>query len=253
MPTTQIANPAQVEILDSYYPRRDDVGLAWSRAVSSRLFLPKTRGFWPFSLTNGDDDLLDAAGNSQTAANTGAVGLDLYGIAPHGLFSGANHFVISSAKPNTITGALTMACFFYTENLGAEQGLMSKWGAAGNRSYRLYVTSGNVITFSVSSNGTAITSVASTVTPTAGPWYCVIGEYIPFTRLTIWVNGVKTQNTTSIPAAIFDSTANLFLGNTNGSFLTGGMTLASLHASAINSALAMLIFDYARPLFAISV
>jgi len=250
--TVQINNPAQLDLISSQFPRRDDTGLAWSRAISSRLFFPKTRGFWPFSLVSGDNDLLDATGNAGTGANTGAVGFDLYGVSPYGVFSGSNHFVVTSGKPNKITGALTMACVAYMENLGVEQGFMSKWGSAGNRSYRMRITASNGFIFEVSSDGTAVTSVTSTVTPSAGPWYFLLAEYNPSTSLTIWVNGTKTQNTTSIPASIFDSTVDLLLGNTNGSFLAGGMSLASLHASTINSGIALLALDFIRPLFAIA-
>lgn len=251
MSTIQVYNPQKTTLESGIFQARDDPGFAWSRAISSRLMLPKTRGFWPFSVVNATDDLIDLTGNAQLAVNTSVVSLALYGVTSYGHFDGTSHFAITSAALNKITGGLTVICFARLDALSTEQGFISKWGAAGSRSYRLYMTSGNVITFEVSSNGTLITSVPSTIIPVVGAWYCLIGEYNPSTSLSIWVNGTKAQNVASIPAAIFDSTSNLFLGNTNGSFLTGDLSLASLHASTINSGIALLTFDYNRPLFAI--
>lgn len=251
MPTVQIQNPAKTDLDATHFPRRNEAGLAWSRAISSRLFLPKTRGFWPISLTNENDDLLDASGNNQTAVNTSAVPLALYGVTPYAQLTGSDYFSVASAAPNKITGALTLVCFARFNDLSVENGLISKWGAAGNRSYRLYVTSTGLITFEVSSNGTLITAVDSDLEPDEETWYSIIGQYDPGESLTLWVNRTVNQNVAAIPASIFDSTAALLLGNTNGSILDGDLALPSLHAAPINSGIQMLVLDYNRPLFSI--
>lgn len=250
--STQVQNSGKTDIEATHFQKRGDVGLAFSRAISTRLFIPKTRGFWPISLINENDDLRDMSGNGQTATNTGAVTLGLFGITPIAQFSGSNHFSITSAAVNKITGALTVICFFRLNALGAEQGLISKWGAAGNRSYRLLISSLNAILFQVSSNGTLTTTATSTLTPVVDTWYFALGEYNPSTSLTLVVNGTTDINTTSIPASIFDSTAALLLGSTNGSLLDGDLALPSLHASVFNSAHRMIARDYARPLFGIT-
>ena len=151
-------------------------------------------------------------------------------------FDGASDYTTSADSASlSVTGTLTIEAWVKPQKTGSEQTIIGKWDettANDDRSYRLYITSGNKFAFSVSSNGTAAgvtTITGSTTTVAVNTWYHVAGVYNPTgTTLDLYVNGTSDNTqVTSGPASIDNNASLLYLGakeNTSGSadtFFTG--------------------------------
>jgi hypothetical protein len=105
----------------------------------------------------------------------------------------------------------------------------------------------------VSIDGTAQTIVTSTGALTIGAWSFCVMRFTPSTELAVFLNGVKTVNTTSIPATIFVSTAAFEIGASYGAanFADAGVSLCFLCANALPDAVIDGIFKRGRGLFGV--
>jgi len=99
--------------------------------------------------------------------------------------------------------------------------ILAKWDyiTGGNLSWVLYYDYTNSrFAFTVSSDGSDTDTVRDTNVPATGTWYFVAGFFQPSTRLRILVAPASaatltaTDNTTGIPAAIYDSSSPFALG-----------------------------------------
>lgn len=129
----------------------------------------------------------------------------------------------------SVTGALTIqAAFKFTGTTADSQGLITKYGSAGNRTFSIERASAagsgvgsdeNKIIFTVSGNGTTLVSVKSATQLVNNTWYCTVFTYVPSTSITIYLDAgcdalpvQDATNTSSIPASLYDSTAGVYLG-----------------------------------------
>jgi hypothetical protein len=115
-----------------------------------------------------------------------------------------------------ITGDLTFGTWVYfdAESTNVETGIMGKWATAGNqRSYILYKSASNKITFSISDDGTTVYTVNDLgENYITGQWFFVVCKFISSTELAILVNGKWYRNAVGIPASIYISTPDFYVG-----------------------------------------
>jgi hypothetical protein len=237
----QRENREQVDLLKTYFYERNEPNVAWFHAMSMYRTLLGLRGFWPMTVANitpvyqdyGEFDLdLSVTGEGNDPL------LALHDLAPyvvfdveesHNLFRadeaaldivGTEGFIHDTYKGLTIG----LWCWF-TDATNLE-GLMSKWSASLQQSYRLYKLANDKLQFDISSTGANTFSVTSTNAVAAGEWLYVVGRYDPSTELAIFVGDdnvlTKDTNVTSIPASVWSGTANLTFGLTNASDYHGG-------------------------------
>ena len=92
--------------------------------------------------------------------------------------------------------------------------LFARFGASGNRSFRVITDSSGAPRFQISTTGSDTWSSSVCTTLLDGDdWYHLAVVYNPNTYVHIYVNGVREVNdTSSIPASIYDSTADVFAG-----------------------------------------
>ncbi len=132
-------------------------------------------------------------------------------------FDGANdHISVSDNADLDITDELTLESWVSLNTLppDADEGIVAKYlGAGDQRSYSLEVnTSGNVV-FNISDDGTDVTSLTSATVLATDQMTQVSAVYNPGTSMSIYINGVlDATSSTSIPASIFTSTADLWIG-----------------------------------------
>ncbi len=198
------------------------------------------RGYWRMGQTAGIA-AADATGNPNlqgiyVALGTGAGpgNLAQAGPRPAGGFPGlaadnrAVHLNGSTSYVNVadstdldITGALTMEAWIKLDSIpSGNAGIVGKYLGSGNqRSFLLYVNgqgAGNgELGMVISPDGT-FTSAANLVDNlvlATGQWVYVVGTYQPSQAMRLYINGVLVeQRTSGVPAAIFASSADLWMG-----------------------------------------
>ncbi len=200
--------------------------------------------WWNFE-ANGND----SSGNSRTLSNADLALSYTTGLVGNAADSTAgNRYYLFRSDEAWMTpgGAFSIGAWvkFSDGQSGAVQGIIGQFGGAGNRAYYMRATSVGSIGFVVSSDGTATTSVASSVTATNGAtgWYFVVGVFVPSTSLTIYVgtgSSITTDtNTTSIPAGIHPSSSVFNVGtseNTSANTLIGQTDSAFFYSKALTA------------------
>lgn len=215
------------------------------------LLLPNLRAFWPFSSADDINNvLLDISGQSRSLTPNGGVTRGITaGFIPYGDFDAVDDYYSRLDEPELdFSSALTVGFHGYVNAGGGTYTFIGKYGAVGNRSWRIYhdptIGTTGGIRFEVSGDGTALVSVASAGI-TEAKWHHVVGMYDGGNSLSLLVDGILTTNTTAIPATLFDSSAALELGRSNATdYLDGNMTLVWLASSAYSEALATAIYNH---------
>jgi len=183
-------------------------------------------GIWPFGPLGALGELIDVSGNGLHLSRLSSItvtrgrsftygdfdGVDeAYNRADEDLFDiiGGENFITSTSR------GLTIGCIFWADTTGASQGLIGKWGAAGQRSYLLNIAAAGTVTMNISGDGTVGYNAASTAIST-GAFHLAIGRFSPSTYVRLFLDGTEYENTTSIPASIFNSTAEFAIGRQAG-------------------------------------
>ena len=151
---------------------------------------------------------------------------------------------------------LTVGGWSWFDNLTRTEGLLSKWNDSGvnQRSYLLLKdTATDRLRFLVSTDGTAVVNVTSSVVPTASKWHFTVGRFDPSAELAVYVNGVWTVNTTGIPASIFASTADFHIGRYDGTpdYLDGRQSISFLCAAYLSDDAVGALFQQSRALYGV--
>lgn len=232
--------------------------------ISPFLSLPGLVGFWPMSsVQRSTGNAYDLSGQARTLTYKGNPAYKIFGgFAPYIDFDGTGDYLSRADETDLdILGTetiftngspgLTLGGWFYFDRTGTLEYLISKRAAAGQISYYLSKTAGNVISLTVSSNGTAETSATTTATITTGTWYYLTGQYAPGVGIYIKINMAGVANTTSIPASIFNSTAPLQISGYNGAnnLLQGNAALCFLCANVLPDAVLSSVFQQTRAAF----
>jgi len=172
------------------------------------------------------EDTTGSAGETPSAAS----GALRYAGSKAGLvFDGVNDYgQVGDSTSLSVTKSVTVEAWVKTYATGTEQTILGKWDETSgteDRSYRIWITSGNRFAFSVSSGGTAgtISTITGTTTTVASnTWYHVAGVYDSYNQtLDLYVNGASDATQTSgAPASVDDNGSSLYLGgkeNSSGS------------------------------------
>lgn len=153
-------------------------------------------------------------------------------------------FQVADNAALSIVGNLSISCWvsFTTSTQGH---IVTKFGGAGNRSFRLWTTGTTNIQFGVSSDGTALNNVSWTVALSTGTFYHLVLIYTASTHLAeLYLNGISqgTQDVTS--TSIFDSTAALGVGIDGGTdSLNGKIDEVGLWSKALTSSEAIALYN----------
>jgi hypothetical protein len=239
-----------------------------SDLISPFLDLPGLVGFWPMSSVQGSTgNAYDLSGQGRTLTYNGNPTYNIYNnLVPYIDLDGTGDFLsradeagldISGTETIYASGVrgLTMGGYFWAVAAGAAQGLISKWNGAGNqRSYLVDIQGDGSAAVFVSVDGSAITSASSgAASVSAAAFHFVVGRFTPSSELAIFLDGVKTTNTTSIPASIHSGTSALQVGafNAGMSLLTGRASHCFLCANALPDATVGSLFQRTRGAFGV--
>lgn len=198
--------------------------------------LPGLRGLWYPNSVDNTGALYDQSGQGRTLTYNGNPTLGIHNsFIPYWDEDGTGDWHSRADEAGldilgtetTIVAAsrgLTMGGWFWFDVADANATLMGKSQATGNqRSYLMGLDASSFPIFGVSSLGTAFTLVTGGAAPATGAWQFWVGRFDPSDELALWVNGTKIVNTTSIPAAIFGSSAAFGVaGRDGGAFLLNG-------------------------------
>ena len=116
-----------------------------------------------------------------------------------------------------ITGDMSISMWWKYET-DIDAGLISKFGASGNRSWRIYKDSvGDTIIFSVTDDGTTMNDVTWAHAASNATWYHYVLTYTASTHLAeLWIDGVSQTAKDVIDTSIFNSTSALYIGADEG-------------------------------------
>lgn len=231
------------------------------------LSLPGLVGFWPMSGVDvSSGDAYDISGQGRRLTYNGNPTYNIYNnlIAYIDLDGTGDYLSRVDESDLDITGTeahnatairgLTMGGWFWSDITSTDQNLIGKWNATGNlRAYTLNLTADNSIAGHVSTNGTTQTTVSSTAAIAAGEWFWAAMRFTPSAELANWSNDTKTINTTSIPASIFNSSAELQIGarDAGTTLLNGRASLCFLCANALPDTLIDYLFQETRGCFSV--
>lgn len=164
------------------------------------------KGVWHLPESSGTR--LDSTSNNNDLSDTGSVP------GATGKINGANDFESSSTQYLNIadasqtgldpTGNLTIEGWINAETASVTQVIAAKDGSAGNQGYVLRYSSSNRLTFIVSNDGTASTTLnGTTTTLTSGTWYYAVGVY-DGTDIKLYLNGAA-DGSTGYTSGIFNN------------------------------------------------
>lgn len=230
------------------------------------LGLPGLRGLWYPGSQDQTGAIYDQSGQGRTLTYNGNPTLAAYNdLVPYEDYDGTGGDYHSRADEaglditgteTTIASALrglTLGGWFYpTSLLSGSRGLIGKYAAA-NHSYLLHTSGGGTgWSFLVSTDGTNDVSVTHATAPTTGAWHFVVARFTPSAELSLYVDGVETVNTSSIPASIYSGNGALnIMGFNAGNVSQGYCALAFLAAAAWPDELVNMLWQRSRPLFSV--
>ncbi len=219
-------------------------------------------GFWP--MNSIDASLVyDQSGQSRSLTKNGTpLTYELPSMTSYIDLNGTTQYLSRADEASLdITGALTIGGWFYFDALGtaAFEAVIGKFNdnAVNERSYLLYLNNvGGTVVFVISTNGSLGAGSSNDVATGAlaiSNWYFIVGRYTPSTELAVFVNGVKTVNTTAIVASAFNSNAQFEIGRRNkaNTFMNGRASLCFLSMKALPDADIARLFNNSRTLFGV--
>lgn len=121
----------------------------------------------------------------------------------------------STAPYLHLPGAFTVQAAIYPISFtSVEAGIVTKWLTVGNqRAFNVLITSTGVCKTGFSSNGTVILQNLSTSSVPLNAWTLITFIYVPSTSISVYFGNVLAINrTSSVPAAMFNSSALLRIG-----------------------------------------
>jgi hypothetical protein len=251
---TSPRNDALINNLSGDFQKRYEPNFAFCNAVSMYQLLPSLRGFWPVSSVNESGSVFDISGQGRTLTNS-SVTFAYGALAPYAAFNGAAYLCRADEAGTSITGGLTLGCWVYFTNAAsAAEDCITKSNPTGNQlSYVLRRNATGNAEFYVSGDGAAQIFIDSAVTMAAATWYFIAATYIPSTVISVWINDSQAANAVSVPAAIYNSTAQFLIGARDGpaNYVTGRIALPFLCATYFSSTIVNTIFEQTRALFGV--
>jgi len=266
MSIKQNANPELVEILTPEFQRRNEPNFAFPPIASSLMGMGGMRGLWMASGFDSAGNMTDFSGlGHHMTINGDPVYNQIAPIAQHVTLDGTgDYFYLADHADFDITGTesfvagtrqgLTIGGWFrFDSALGAIEYMVSKWNTAtNNRSYTLRRTATGTVQFSVSNDGTAVTSVETVGIPPINTWFFAAGRFSNSENLIeVWYNLEAVE--TAFANTIHSGSARVTLGATSGgsSLLTGRISAAFICAMRNKRAVIFSLYQNPRPVFEI--
>lgn len=230
-------------------------------AVTAFLSLPGLRGFWPLNLFSHSGATYDLGVFSQDLTYNGN---GTYGYtSPYTYFNfdgTGDYFNRADNVYLDITGTetyvasarrgLMMGGWFNFDDVSRTEDLMGKRSGGGDFSYYLR----NIASFPkffISNDGTTTTTVTSTVSLTNDTWYFIWCGYDPSSVMDIFIDNVRTRQTTSIPASIYNGAGDFRIGARNGGNnpFDGQALFCALCCTYPSSDIPLALFEKTRGIF----
>jgi hypothetical protein len=223
--------------------------------LGSILLSPGLRGFWPISSSDESRNIYDISGQERTMTNAGSatiINSATYNYVPYIDLNGSTQYFSRADEAGLdITGALTLGLWFYPDTTNT-CALFSKMGTAGTYSYQITHSTTNDAVFSVSSDGTNLFSATGSGLVVSGRWNFIVGRYFPSSSVRVICNGQSATNTTSIPAAIYNSATALYIGgNGNGDRFDGRIAFPFICSGALSDVITTRIHNSTRWIFGV--
>lgn len=208
--------------------------------------------FWPINSFDQSANVYDLSGQGRTLTyNAGSLSVINNRLTTM-TFNGTTAYWSRADEAGLDFGASLTFGFWYKFSATGTQVIMSKFAALGQRSFELQYVTGTGFRMIVTGDGsTNVIVTSSDPAPGTTNWYHFVGRFQPSTEIAIFVNGVKTANTTSIPAAIFNSTSALNFGRRADAtfYASGDLTMAFMSRSNLNDAYINALYEEGLPLF----
>jgi hypothetical protein len=186
------------------------------------------------------------------------VGAPRFGCTPLGvpfmIMNGTTDFLTGAdASWNSVTGPLTVLSIAAMNALG-DFGIVGKLPGGNQNSFILFNSGTTTTRLRVTPDGTTTSQIDVSKTSSAqappGQFGMTVARYIPSTEMKLWPpsGGVSVTNTTTIPAAIHNSTAPLTIGQygNGGGFAAGKLALVVVCAAALDDAHIDRLYSHAR-------
>ena len=145
---------------------------------------------------------------------TSAQAFDGFGNASRS-FNGTSDYVSIPDNADIPTGAQTWSCWVKIDVLEVAI-FCAHWNSSGDqRSFQIYLDGSGKINVTVNPDGLAASNktVTSTSTVSTRTWYHITGVFSPSTYVKIFIDGIEdVEVTSSIPASVLDSTADIGIG-----------------------------------------
>lgn len=241
-------------LLDELKTRERDNG--WGSVFGRHLALPNLRGFWPMSSADNTGAMYDMSEQGRTLTWVAPVATGIYNNrVPYSEFNATSNLFRADEAGLSVTGSFTIGGWFWVDtSVAASMYFIAKFGTGTpQRSFLLQLLAGGAIRGVVNSSGASAQNVICDTTATILPntWNHVVMNFTPSTSVIIWVNGVAQTFTTTIPASLFDSTANFRIGANDdaGFVLDGRATLCFLCAAALPDTLLQELYAATRRYF----
>jgi hypothetical protein len=197
-----------------------------SEIMSLYDWAPSAIGHWKLDEGTGTT-AYDSSGNTNTGTLTNGPTWDQGKYSKGVSFDSSNDYIgAGNSTSLQITGALSLSAWVNFTDLSSQRYVIAKHGNTSNRSFGLFVNGSGKLKLEVSGDGVDANMVVATgaTTLSTNTWYHISGVYIPSTSVTVYLNGISdAQTTTSVPAALFNTAANLNIGaKTDGSSPASG-------------------------------
>lgn len=264
---TQERNSAQVALLSGDVQMRYEPNFHWKSAAASFMALPALRGFWPMSGIGVSGQAIDMQGLGNHLTRNGDPEFGYDNLAPYCEYDGTGdyHSITDAASSNAfdILGTesyikyayrgLTCGAWVYPTETGTVEDIMSKSGAVGAISYRIYIDAADQWSFTISDDGTNETiATYATAIPTFNSWYFVVGRFIPSASVDIFVNGVETNQPTA-RASIFNSSADFMIAAYSIviSEFAGRISFPFICAAQLSNSIIKALFEQTKAMFGV--
>lgn len=267
----QVRNDELIGLLGGDFQRRYEPNFALGQAVSTYLALPGLRGFWTMGSHDATPRVSDLSGQGRHLTLAGASLNDMItfmNLAPafRSSITATRHLVRADEGGFRITGAethvastrrgLTLGAWVHFYELPQNASIMAKYHTSAQRSYMLVAVSANsYLSGIISVDGTnTFTVVSDNDTIDTGEWIFTAMRFEPSTRLKIWINDNTWENTTSVPASIYNSTSEFNIAASQdggGNHMNGWHSFSFLCAMALSDSYMFNLYHQTRALFGV--
>lgn len=222
--STSILQPEAVDNMRAFFPDRREPNYAIGMVVSTYVMLHGTRKLYLPSITNGNTNplQLNSIATGGTLAVTSTPVYMTENFISFYRYDGVDdmHSASGGLSDTRFAGVVSLLAWvrFDADAMGNNCAIISKWRPATNlRCFILLKNSSDKAEFIISSDGTNEFNVVSTQTIVADTWYFMAATFQASTAINLYLSNPTTQkldkdtDTTSIPAALFDTASPLMV------------------------------------------